>query len=237
MNFPDPLSENRFKTAGDCPDFASAAEQNGTVPFAEAGFETISKLLHAADDAAPGRNWPPISPLPSAAAATSAPPAATGWSQARPPLSSLHFLSGRFQLGTLAPRSYQHPWPLNLPAASRLLPAYSPPPKSRFKSEAAALKSQADDLDRQLRFVRTEQHRQNLRDQCRSQFAQAAAADLVPSPQDQAALIALGQGDYYWQTRREEKPAEAAYQSILENYPNTRWAAVAKERLQQFQMN
>lgn len=189
--------------------------------------DPLVDLLHAADDAAPRPQL-----VPDLAAAVHRRNRQRASRRNRLAATSALAATVAFVLVFAAHQFRQPPVPPGgIPAVTNLADL------ARLKSEAAALKSQADDLDRQLHFARNEQNRQKMRDEYRIQFAQAAVNDLVPSPQDQAALIALGQGDYYWQTRREEKPAEAAYQSILDNYPGTRWAAVAKERLQQFQMN
>ena len=241
MNSPDPLSENRFKTAGDCPDFAQSAEQNETVPFAEAGFETISKLLHAADDAAPR---PPLAPDLAAAvhrrtrqrvsrrnrlAAASALVAVVAV------ISLLHFYtlspSGRGQgEGDAAKNSM-------LASSQPPVAGLLPPDLARLKSEAAALKSQADDLDRQLHVARNEQTRQDLRDEYRRQVVQVANDDVTPSAIDRAALTAIGQGDFYWETHQDRDEVQAAYQSVVQNFPGSPWAQVARDRLEKFRMN
>jgi hypothetical protein len=107
---------------------------------------------------------------------------------------------------------------------------------AKLKIQADALGVEADALEKQLNLARSEQRRQDLRDEYRRQLAINAHADAEESPIDRAAAIALCQGDYYWE-QQNRQPAEAAYQSVLDNFPHSHWAEVAKERLSQFQMN
>jgi hypothetical protein len=107
---------------------------------------------------------------------------------------------------------------------------------ARLRAQADALGAQADALQRQLNFARDEQARQDLREQYRRQLAADAVAQTEQSPIDRAALIALGQGDYY-RDQQAPQPAQAAYQSVLDNFPTSPWAVVARQRLTQFQMN
>jgi hypothetical protein len=107
---------------------------------------------------------------------------------------------------------------------------------ARLKSQADALGVEADALQRQITLARAEQTRQDLRDEYRRQLAADVQADTQESPIDRAAAIALCQGDYYWE-QKARQPAQAAYQSVLDNFPQSHWAEVARERLSQFQMN
>ncbi len=102
-----------------------------------------------------------------------------------------------------------------------------------LKSQADALGVQADALERQLHYARDEQTRQDLREEYRRQLAADAVADTDQSPIDRVALIALCQGDYY-RDQHAHQPAQAAYQSVLDNFPTSRWAVVARQRLNQF---
>lgn len=113
----------------------------------------------------------------------------------------------------------------------------SPAELAQLKTQADALGAQADALEKQLNLARQEQTRQDLRDEYRRQLAVNVHADVEESPIDRAAAIALGNGDYYWQVQQDRAPAEAAYQSVLDNFPTSHWAELAKERLSQFQMN
>jgi hypothetical protein len=120
-----------------------------------------------------------------------------------------------------------------------LVAASAPTPAelAELKKQADALGAQADTLEKQLNLARDEQHRQDLRDEYRRQLAANAHAETEESPIDRAAAVALGEGDYYWQIQQARGPAEAAYQSVLDNFPQSHWAEVAKARLSQFQMN
>ncbi|HZZ27217.1 MAG TPA: hypothetical protein VFE46_04350 [Pirellulales bacterium] len=112
----------------------------------------------------------------------------------------------------------------------------SPSDILQLRVQADALGAEADALQRQLTAVRQEQTRQDLRDEYRRQLAANAQTDTGESAIDRAAAIALCQGDYYWE-QQARQPARAAYQSVLDNFPQSHWAVVAQERLNQFQMN
>ncbi|HTQ38133.1 MAG TPA: hypothetical protein VMJ32_03845 [Pirellulales bacterium] len=106
----------------------------------------------------------------------------------------------------------------------------------QLQSQADALGVEADALEKQLNLAQQEQTRQDLRDEYRRQLAIDSHNATEESPIDRAAAIALCEGDYYWE-QQARQPAQAAYQSVLDNFPHSHWADVAKERLSQFQMN
>ena len=106
-----------------------------------------------------------------------------------------------------------------------------------LRSRADSLAAEADALQRQIQLAQTEQSRQDLREAYRLQLTANAQADTTESATDRAALIALSQGDYYWEILAARQPAQAAYQSILNNFPKSHWAALAQERLNEIQMN
>jgi hypothetical protein len=118
------------------------------------------------------------------------------------------------------------------PIANKLLPSEI----AQLKAQADQLGAQADALQRQLIAVRNEQAHQDLRDEYRHQLAVNVITDTEESPTDRAASVALCQGDYY-RDQLAQQPAQTAYQSVLDNFPQSHWAEVAKERLSQLQMN
>jgi len=138
-------------------------------------------------------------------------------------------------IALLAPVTFNRLVPNNTlpPAASSLLPA----DVATLRAEADQLVAEADALQRQVTAIRLEQSRQDLREEYRRQLAANIDADAAQSPIDRAAAIALCQGDFYWEVQQNRAPAQAAYQSILDNFPNSPLASVAQSRLQQLQMN
>lgn len=106
-----------------------------------------------------------------------------------------------------------------------------------LRAESDQLAAEADALERDIRAARFEQSRQDVREEYRRQLAANIDADTAQSPIDRAAAIALCQGDFYWEVQQNRAPAQAAYQSILDNFPNSSLATVARARLQQLQMN
>jgi hypothetical protein len=108
---------------------------------------------------------------------------------------------------------------------------------AQLRAEAEALSAEAAALERQIAAARAEQSRQDIREEYRHQLAANATAEAGQSPIDRAAAIALCQGDFYWEVQQNRAPAQAAYQSILDNFPTSSLASVAQARLQQLQMN
>jgi hypothetical protein len=106
-----------------------------------------------------------------------------------------------------------------------------------LRAESDRLAAEAGALEREIRAARLEQTRQDVREEYRRQLAANIDADTAQSPIDRAAAIALCQGDFYWEVQQNRVPAQAAYQSILDNFPNSPLASVAQARLQQLQMN
>jgi hypothetical protein len=108
---------------------------------------------------------------------------------------------------------------------------------ARLRSEVQSLTSEADALARQLEQVKLEQSRQELRDEYRCLLTTNVSAQTNQAPLDRAAEIALCQGDYYAEDDQSRSTAKAAYQSVVTNFPNSSWAAVARARLEQLEMN
>jgi hypothetical protein len=101
-------------------------------------------------------------------------------------------------------------------------------------TSVAALRAQADVQWASLQRLRqVERTRQRMH---RIEMTLRAAA---PSPQstaverERAALILLDHGDRLRRDLRKEDAARSAYRRTIELFPDTRWAAVARERMEQ----
>ena len=98
----------------------------------------------------------------------------------------------------------------------------------RFAAEAAALK-------RQLSRIKNQETRTQLRQEHTSHLL-AVAGDAL-SPLDRAALVGISQGDFYRDIRQSLDEAKAAYESVLADFSETRWASVAQSRIDLLPMN
>jgi hypothetical protein len=107
----------------------------------------------------------------------------------------------------------------------------------RLRAEADSLGAEADALQRQIDIERSARSQQDLCDQYRNELAKAAADGGWPSAVDRAALIALGQGDFYLDSQRSPDEAKAQYQSVVNNFPDSRWAQIARDRLDRLKMD
>jgi hypothetical protein len=108
---------------------------------------------------------------------------------------------------------------------------------AQLRAEAEAFRAQADSLERTLSAARNEVAWQELLDESRRQTALAVAAEVTPSGSDRAASIALCEGDYYRDTAGEIDAAVAAYQRVVNRFPDSPLANVARERLAGIEMN
>jgi hypothetical protein len=106
-----------------------------------------------------------------------------------------------------------------------------------LRAESDQLAAEAAALENQISAVRVAASRQELREAYRRQLAINVTTDAAQPPIDRAAAIALCQGDFYWEVQQNRAPAQAAYQSILDNFPTSSLASVARARLQQLQLN
>lgn len=108
---------------------------------------------------------------------------------------------------------------------------------AQLRAEAEALGAEADSLERTLSMARDEVARQELLDESRRQTAIAVASEVTPSGSDRAASIALCEGDYYRNTAGDADAAVAAYQRVVNRFPDSPLAHVARERLARIEMN
>ena len=108
---------------------------------------------------------------------------------------------------------------------------------AKLRAEADALGAEADALERQMALVRGEQVRQELRDEHQSQLAAQIERHSFPDSIDRAALVGISQGDFYRDVRQSTDDARAAYESVVDHFPDTQWAALAQGRISALQMN
>jgi hypothetical protein len=108
---------------------------------------------------------------------------------------------------------------------------------ARLRAEVDSLAEQADALERQIGLARHDQSSSELLDESRRRLILRITDETSPSPIDHAAITELCQGDFYWECTRSVELAQTAYEMVLHNFPDSRWAAVARARLEQFQMD
>ena len=70
-----------------------------------------------------------------------------------------------------------------------------------------------------------------------TQLAVQLERQSTPNSLDRAALVGISQGDFYRDVRQSTDDARAAYESVIDYFPNSPWAAIAQTRIGQLQMN
>jgi len=106
---------------------------------------------------------------------------------------------------------------------------------ARLRAETDSLATEANALERQLRLIHSEEARSQLRDQHASNVLAGSGDSL--SALDRAALVGISQGDFYRDIRQSLDQAKTAYESVLAEFPDTRWASVAQSRIDLLLMN
>ena len=108
---------------------------------------------------------------------------------------------------------------------------------ARLRADADALAAEAAALEHELALTRGYEVRQQLREEHQSQLAAQLERQSTPDSLDRAALVGLSQGDFYRDVRQSTDEARAAYESVIDYFPNSPWAAIAQTRIGQLQMN
>jgi hypothetical protein len=116
-------------------------------------------------------------------------------------------------------------------------PTIDPQGIARLRSEADDFAARADSLQRRLDRVRGGIARQDLRDEARRLAGVVREADAGQAAVDRAASIAVTEGDFSWEVRRDRADAQAAYERAMRSFPDSQWAAVARDRIEQLNMN
>jgi hypothetical protein len=108
---------------------------------------------------------------------------------------------------------------------------------ARLRSEADEFGARANAMQRQIDRLRSELARQELREEYARLSAAARDEDVGQTAIDRAASIAVTEGDFLWEVRHDRADARAAYERTLSNFPESQWATVARERIEQLNMN
>jgi hypothetical protein len=108
---------------------------------------------------------------------------------------------------------------------------------ARLRADADALAAEAAALEHELTLTRGYAVRQQLREEHQSQLAAQLERQSTPDSLDRAALVGISQGDFYRDVRQSTDEARAAYESVIDYFPDSRWAAMAQGRIRELQMN
>jgi hypothetical protein len=108
---------------------------------------------------------------------------------------------------------------------------------AQLLTAAATARKEADALEAQIQELQTTADHERLHTQYRQLLAQSVEHSITPSGSDNAAMIGLCQGDFYWQQYEDREEATAAWQNVIDRFATTQWAAVAQQRIQQLPMN
>lgn len=106
---------------------------------------------------------------------------------------------------------------------------------TQLRAQSDQLAAEADALERQLGRIKSQEIRLQLSQEHTSQLLAAASDQL--SPLDRAALVGISQGDFYRDIRQSLDEAKTSYESVLADFPDTRWASVAQSRIDLLLMN
>ena len=108
---------------------------------------------------------------------------------------------------------------------------------AQLLTAAASLRKEADALEAQIQELQTTADHEKLHAQYRQLLTQSVEHSITPSGLDNAAMIGLCQGDFYWREYQNREEATAAWQNVIDRFATTQWAIVAQQRIQQLHMN
>lgn len=124
---------------------------------------------------------------------------------------------------------------LAAPALYFSLPRLADSPRA-FPAAPDQIAAQADALQRQVDLTRRLNSRADLLAECRRRLPTIAQADIAQSAIDEAAAIAICQGDFYRDASAIEI-ARQSYETVLDHFPDSHWAVVARDRIKTLTMN
>lgn len=138
----------------------------------------------------------------------------------------------------LVPTAGALSWALRptLPTSSPAL-VQAPPPQvdvETLRAEATRLRAEADIQTAVAVRMGLRERREHIARQPQH-LASKATAPSGPSERDKAALILLDHGDRLRRDLQQVDAALAAYRRAIELFPETQWAAVARQRIEQHQ--
>ena len=113
-------------------------------------------------------------------------------------------------------------------------PAPSATDPRELETQLRQLRAQADTEHATLeRWRRSRDSRRRLERVHAALHASTPSPDVVAVERERAALILLDHADRLRRELKEEEAARAAYRRTIELFPDTRWAAVARQRMEQ----
>jgi len=124
------------------------------------------------------------------------------------------------------------------PASSTLVVIQPPPSRAtnprESESQLRELRATADTQHATLeRWRRSHDTRRRLERVHATLAAAAPSPEVIAVERERAALILLDHADRLRLELKEEEAARAAYRRTIELFPDTRWAAVARQRMEQ----
>jgi hypothetical protein len=108
---------------------------------------------------------------------------------------------------------------------------------AQILTAAASLRKEADALETQIQELQATVNHERLHTQYRQLLTQSVEHSITPSGSDNAAMIGLCQGDFYWEQYEDREEATAAWQNVIDRFATTQWAIIAQQRIQQLPMN
>jgi hypothetical protein len=107
----------------------------------------------------------------------------------------------------------------------------------QLRADADALAAEVAALEHELALTRGYDVRRQLREEHQSQLAAQLERQSTPNSLDRAALVGISQGDFYRDVRQSTDEARAAYESVIDHFPDSQWATLAQGRISELQMN
>jgi hypothetical protein len=108
---------------------------------------------------------------------------------------------------------------------------------AKLRAEADALGAEADALEIWIAAKHRSERLQELTDEHDQLLIAQCEPDPIAAACDRAAGNLVWQGDFLWETFGARAAAENAYRSVVEHFPETRWASVAEDNLARLSMN
>lgn len=113
-----------------------------------------------------------------------------------------------------------------------------PKPSGReLAMEAQAREAEADALEKWIADHQRGERLAELTAEHDRLLAALSARNPATAALDRSAASAVCQADFLWETLRDRTAAETAYQNVIEQFPDTRWAMIAQDSLTRLEMN
>lgn len=110
--------------------------------------------------------------------------------------------------------------------------AQSAPDPVRLRAELTALRAEADARLAVVEIVLDREEKRQQTEKLRRVLNRPDALERVHREQDRAALILFCQADRIFKDPNRRQAAAAEYRELVELFPHSQWAAVARQRLQ-----